>query len=95
MKYDQEHEQITIYEDDEIVFYDLKGEGITIKNLRDTLCHSFVFCELVIGKIPIIMFDDRAILPRNKHDELAYTEKRFGMCCSEIGRCVDIPETFF
>ena len=74
LKYDQHHEQVRIYSDDDIAFKDIQNRPITIKNLRDTICHSFVSCELLGGELPLIIFDDRIIMTKNEHDKRAGKE---------------------
>jgi len=71
LKYDQRHEQISIYNENEIAFKDIRGNEITMKNLRNTICHSFVSCDLQDGKNPVIVFDDRIIMEKKEHNDLA------------------------
>lgn len=73
LKYDEEHSQISIYSDDDIAFKDIKGREVRIRDLRDTICHSFVSCDLKVASEPVIVFDDRLIKSRVEHDKLANT----------------------
>ena len=71
--YDNNHKQIGIFNDDDIAFCDIEGRAIRIKDLRDTICHSFVSCEAPEGQEPYIVFDDRVVLSRSDHSKLAGT----------------------
>lgn len=71
--YDNDHEQIGILSDDEIAFNDIYGRQIKIKDLRDTICHSFVSCEAPEGQEPCIIFDDRIFMTRSEHNRYAGT----------------------
>lgn len=74
LKYDGIHKQMSIYTDEDIAFKDNHGNDVKVKDLRDTLCHSFVSCDLQDGSNPVIVFDDRAVLPREQHNRLANTQ---------------------
>ncbi len=75
LKCDGKHEQVSVFRDDDIAFCDIYGESISIKDLRDTLCHSFVTCEMIVKRFPVIVFDDRAIMSRSDHDNYANTDE--------------------
>lgn len=85
LKYDSNHRQIGILDDDDIAFYDIDGRAIKIKNLRDTLCHSFVSCEAPEGEEPYIIFDDRITMSRSEHNRLAGTVN--GSKCVLVKNC--------
>lgn len=70
LKYNKPHDQISILEDNYIAFHSIDGRAISIKNLRDTICHSFVSCDLGAYNEPVIVFDDRAIQTRYEHELL-------------------------
>lgn len=76
--YDKKHKQISIYKDDDIAFRDIADNEIKIKDLRDTLCHSFISCDLnlnkKLGDEPVIVFDDRVVVERKFHKMLEHTE---------------------
>ena len=69
LTYDGNYEQIRIFDDDYVAFQDIKGKEIKIKDLRDTICHSFVSCDAPEGKDPCIVFDDRVVMSRSEHDK--------------------------
>ena len=58
---------------------DLSNEflnGISLRNLRDTICHSFVTVEeSTKEKLGRIIIDDRAIMDRQTHNSLDYKTK--------------------
>lgn len=74
LMYDGIHTQVSIFQDDDIAFSDINGSEIIIKNLRDTMCHSFVSCEVPKEGGPYIVFNDRIIMSKSKHDKLAGTK---------------------
>ena len=71
LQYDEYHRQLSVYDDKTVAFKSTDGADITIKNLRDTICHSFVSCDLLEdGQEPVIVFDDRIVMPRSDHKKL-------------------------
>ena len=52
---------------------------MTHKNLRDTICHSFVSCDIGVCDEPVIVFDDRIILSKAEQNKLS--ETCFGTQC--------------
>lgn len=52
---------------------------MTHKNLRDTIRHSFVSCDIGVCDEPVIVFDDRIILSKAEHNKLS--ETCFGTQC--------------
>gem|GEM_PF-6934235 len=74
LKYDTTHTQVSIFDEKEIVFYTVDGIPIYYKNLRDTICHSFVSCDTGVYCEPVIVFDDRIIMSKSDHDKLSNTD---------------------
>ena len=74
LKYDKKHSQISIFDEKEVVFSDINGNPIYYKDLRDTICHSFVSCDKGAYSEPVLVFDDRIILSRNEHEKLSNTD---------------------
>ena len=73
LKYDINHTQISIFDENEVLFCDTNGNPIYYKNLRDTICHSFVSCDIGVYNEPVLAFDDRIIMTKSEHDNLANT----------------------
>lgn len=85
LSYDNNYKQIGIFNDDDIAFCDINGRTIRIRDLRDTICHSFVSCEAPEGQEPYIVFDDRVVLSRQEHNKLAGTDD--GNKCVLVKNC--------
>ena len=60
LKYTQPMEQIKILNNNYVCFKSVNGKQIKLKNLIDTICHSFVGCEIKDNSIYIV-FDDRVL----------------------------------